>query len=655
MKKKYIKIANSLLLSISLLALGGCDNFLDEEPLSDVSPEKYLKTEEQLLAYVDNYYTSFISTFTHGQDNATDNQKGTNGRYRKDTWTVGSTGGSWSFGNIYAMNYYLQTVVPRYEAGEIVGNETNIKQYIGEAYFMRALEYFNKLQSLGDFPIVTTTLEDDWAVLTEASKRSPRNEVARFILADLDKAAELMTNEPAKTRITKNAALLVKSRVALFEATWEKYHANTAFVPGTPEWPGAQKEYNANFQFPSGSAENEVNYFLEQAMNAASEVADAMPLTENNQIIRDEASKAKNPYYDMFASHDPSRYKEVILCRLYSFALGIFGNFNHVLYSGGNTGFTHQYEQTFLMKNGLPIYAPGSGYKGDDYIIDTKVDRDWRWQLFMKAPGEVKAVDNITIPERFPIAPKVYMTDTKQSTATGYIEGKSYSLDFNDQIMGQDQTAFVVYRAAEAYLNYIEASYLKNNIIDAKATAYWQALRNRAGINPDFNRTIAATDMSKEAENDWGAYSKGELIDPTLYNIRRERRCEFIGEGMRYFDLRRWRALDQLDGFQQEGAKIFGPMQTLFVDENGEELLSYDQKDQKKNNVSSPSLSKYLRLNQKSTTDLYYEGFYFFDAHYLDPIAVQHFLITAPDGKTVSESPIYQNPGWPIEAGATCE
>ena len=56
----------------------------------------------------------------------------------------------------------------------------------------------------------------------------------------------------------------------------------------------------------------------------------------------------------------------------------------------------------------------------------------------------------------------------------------------------------------------------------------------------------AATVMAKEAENDWGAYSAGNLIDATLYNIRRERRSELIAEGLRYMDLCRWRSMDQL-------------------------------------------------------------------------------------------------------------
>lgn len=669
-KMKYINIAKVLLLSCSLAILPACDDFLDEEPQSEVSPEKYLLNESQLEAYVNKYYADYdnwksdsddkggmIPSFwgsengsTYKDDNATDNQQGTNGRYLKDTWTVAQSGGKWNFTNINALNYYLQTVVPRLENGELTGTESNLKHLVGEGYFLRALEYFFRLQRLGDFPIVKTVLPDEQEALTEASKRSPRNEVARFILFDLDQAISLMNNNVKKTRLSKNAALLLKSRVALFEATWEKYHAGTALVPNGTGWPGAGKDYNAGYQFPSGSIEKEIEFFLTEAMSAASQVADAVQLTENNQIIRDQASKGKNPYYDMFASHDPSGYSEVIMYRGYDLSLNNSHHFNHYLYSGGNTGYTHQFEQVFLMENGLPVYAAGSGYAGDDYITDTKIDRDWRWRLFMKAPKEAKAVDNIATVEYFPEAPRLYVSDAKNATSTGYIQGKGYSLDYNDQLLGKDQTAFVVYRASEAYLNYIEASYLKNGNIDATADKYWKALRARAGVDTDYQKTINATDMSKEALNGWDAYSHGALVDATLYNIRRERRCEFIGEGFRYMDLIRWRALDQLNGYQLEGAKIFGPMKSIFGDN-----LKYDQADEKNNNVSSPSLSDYLRPNQVTSTNQYYNGLYFYEAHYLDPIAVQHFMITSPDGSTVSQSPIYQNPGWPITAGATCE
>lgn len=157
----------------------------------------------------------------------------------------------------------------------ISGDLQTIRHYIGEMYFLRAYEYFKRYQAFGDYPIITEPLADDMEILTEAAKRSPRNEVARFILSDLDKAVTLMDGKEMRTtRITRDVALLFKSRVALHEGTWLKYFKGTAFVPNGEGWPGKSKEYNANYQFPSGSIDNEINWFLDQAMLASKDVAE---------------------------------------------------------------------------------------------------------------------------------------------------------------------------------------------------------------------------------------------------------------------------------------------------------------------------------------------------------------------------------------------
>ncbi|MDU2329807.1 MAG: RagB/SusD family nutrient uptake outer membrane protein [Prevotella bivia] len=61
-----------------------------------------------------------------------------------------------------------------------------------------------------------------------------------------------------------------------------------------------------------------------------------------------------------------------------------------------------------------------------------------------------------------------------------------------------------------------------------------------------------------EAKGDWGAYSHNQLLtDKTLYNIRRERRNELIGEGLRMDDLKRWRSLDQVKNYVIMGARYW--------------------------------------------------------------------------------------------------
>ncbi len=69
-----------------------------------------------------------------------------------------------------------------------------------------------------------------------------------------------------------------------------------------------------------------------------------------------------------------------------------------------------------------------------------------------------------------------------------------------------------------------------------------EALRRRAKVDEDYKQDITATKMSEEAKGDFGAYSHGQLIDATLYNIRRERRNELCAEALRWEDLKRWRA-----------------------------------------------------------------------------------------------------------------
>lgn len=210
-----------------------------------------------------------------------------------------------------------------------------------------------------------------------------------------------------------------------------------------------------------------------------------------------------------------------------------------------------------------------------------------------------------------------------------------------------------VFRAVEAYLNYIEASCMKNggSSIDSKADSYWKAIRERVGLPADYQMTVAATDLAKE--KDWAVYSGGQPVSKLLYNIRRERRCELMEEGFRMNDLKRWRALDQIKNYQVEGFKLWGPMQYNYVDSQGNSSLIPEGTEGKTANVSSPRNSEYLRPYQiVKTSNLVYDGYNWCDAHYLSPIAMQHFRITATDPENGETSVIYQNPGWPLKANA---
>lgn len=689
MKSKYNKIAGLAGAVAVCFGLAGCDDYLDITPPSQVTPETYFTTAEQLGAYTINYYKSSDvqgnrgnNAFPHfgnggsaygfflDDDQGTDNESGTSNKfYDGDSYVkVGTSGGSWSFGYINNMNYFLETVLPKYEAGQIQGSDELIRHYIGEAYLLRATEYFAKLRSLGDFPIITTTLPLDRPVLVEASKRAPRNEVARFILKDLDDAISYLSDGKStgtgRTRITKDVAKLFKARVALYEATFEKYFAGTPFVPDKAAgWPGATKDYNAGYVYDNAT---EVDFFLTEALKAAKEVADAHPtLTSNNKkmIGASMTGLPANPYYDLFACQDPSNRDEALMYRVYDIEVGGGHAFNQ--YIKGGRGYTQEYANTFLMTNGLPIYAPNSGYAGDDFVADTKKNRDWRWQLFMKAPNEYVYEGNEqrvgegkkNKKDKEFKAPGLISGSVDFTTSTGYTKGKGWTKDAGQTKGGWDLTAAIIFRSAEAYLIYMEAAWEKyGDALDGDAWKYWGKLRERAGLPSDPNVTIAATDLDKEEEtsHDFALYSAGSRItSKVLYNIRRERRCELISEGLRWDDLIRWRALDQLKTkrYFMHGCKMYGPMFDWFK----QSKLKYDQADPNNNNVSSPTDveggfngdPKYLSLLRVSSkNDWYKSGFSWRMAHYLNPIAESHFLESSADGADVSSSPIYQNPYW---------
>lgn len=652
--KKYILPA-----VIIMAGLTGCNKFLDREPLSNVTPSSFLHSEADLAAYTIARYNfpthGGFNVGTFGNDNHTDNQaaSGYATRWVPGEWRVPQGGGSWNFNQIRQVNYFLETVLPRWKEGKIGGNTANVNHYVGEAYFLRAYEYFNRIQALGDFPIIKTTLPDKMEDLTAASKRRPRNEVARFILSDLDSAIMLTRVDPpgGTNRISQYAALLLKSRVALHEGTWLLYHKGTAHVPGGPNWPGTGKVENFTINI-----DQEIDFFLTQAMDAAEKVADAIPLVENN-MTGGSHNSSQNLYFSMFGDVNMSKYKEVLLWRAFDPTKGLNHNVNHYINrNGGNTGYTKGLVENFLMQNGLPIYAAGSGYAGDDYVNDVKVNRDARLQLFMKAPGELSYTDtrNANGTEITEGRPNI-IDQAETRYVTGYAVKKGLSYIFKEAEGSLGSTGSIVFRAAEAYLNYMEASYLKLGAINSKAGQYWRALRTRAKLNPDYNITIAATSMAKEAEDDFAAYSRSLLLsDATLYNIRRERRTELIAEGMRYADLKRWRALDQLktDPYIIEGFKLWGPMQDWYKNASGTSTLIPAETPGRTANVSKSSESPYLRPYRinLSASNLVRDGYRWAFAHYLDPIAVEHFLITTTDASDVNSSTLYQNPGWPIEA-----
>ena len=529
---------------LPLLACGmlmaSCNDFLKQEPLTDITPTDYYKDATQLQAVANAFYQTVLPYHsgagygTFAYDNGTDNQTGSDGdsKYKKGSWKTSNDNSSWSWNNIRDINYQLNIAQSNYENGLVAGDENKIRQYIGELHFFRAYAYFSLYKSFGDLPIVTEAMPDNEAILVAANKRSPRNEVARFILADLDSAVTYMEPDgwEATTRISPAVAHLFASRVALFEGSWLTNFAGTPFVPNGEGWPGKAKDYNANYQYPTGSVEAEAKYFFKKAVDEAAIVGDAYvgKLDKNTGIVPQSLSDT-NPYFYKFGNTDMSAYPEVLLWKAYNKGKGVTDNIEVAVNRGNTyTGFTRGMIDAFLMEDGKPTYAHHDGYVYEDTTTYAVVrNRDPRLFIFLKRPGQknvLQGEDNTIAAEQVrPIepVPQVFTRSFDVTYTTGYAIRKGGTFNQNLAENQAGYTASITFRATEALLNYIEAQYMLDHHLNAKSISYWKAIREAAGFTgeaADPQTTIAATDMAQELKGytdgsgtqyDWGAFSAG--------------------------------------------------------------------------------------------------------------------------------------------------
>lgn len=129
------------------------------------------------------------------------------------------------YSNILACNTIIE------KEHDMVGTESDINYCVAQAYMLRAYNYFCLVNWYGLPYNKQTAASDMGAAITLASQvsreqftRSTVQQVYDQINSDLDRAIELFDKTSAKANkylASKNASLLLKSRVALFTEDWD--------------------------------------------------------------------------------------------------------------------------------------------------------------------------------------------------------------------------------------------------------------------------------------------------------------------------------------------------------------------------------------------------------------------------------------------------
>lgn len=505
--KKYLII---IFTSITLLFFTACDkDFLNRTPLDAVTTPDFFKSPDELRAYVNTFYTAsnFPKYANHGSDFNSDNQTtGSPDTRLQGTRTV-STSGSIGFADVRRINYFFDN----YSAVEENYELDDYKQFLGEAYFFRGLIYFNLMRSYGDIQILTTELGTNSPELY--NPRNARNEVADFIIGQLDSAAMYLTEDKTSGagRLNKWMALLVQSRVALYEGTWEKYHDGTDF----------------------GVKEANPEKYLEKAEEAAYEIINSGVYEVYN------TGNPETDYKELFSLLDFSSNSEVMFWRKYNNELTRgsqeFTNDRFFrMETPTNKTITKQLADAYLCNDGKPING-NSLFKGYKTLSIEAENRDPRFYQTIATPDDVWKIHENEDVENWSKAYDRLNSTGDYNAPSGYIIQKGYNPNMVYHVQQYEESPGMIYRYAEALLNYVEAKAELGTITQEDIDLTIKPLRDRVGMP-----NLIIGEITSDPE--WNFPD----LSPLINEIRRERRVELAAEGFRWDDIARWAAADEL-------------------------------------------------------------------------------------------------------------
>lgn len=517
MKNNILKYS---LLFIAVFFLISCtDKFLERYPLDEVSSKTFWNTENDLMVYNNSIYdlalddddvpilkghdlkykSQWFSIWF--EDEFSDNLAPTHGKHtrymqvRAGKHNVPS-GPQWFGYKGWNFVRAINVGLANYNKADIP--QKTIDKYAAEARLFRGWFYADKVQKFGDVPWVDKPLNVESEELY--ADRTPREEAMTHVLEDLTFAAENLPADwgdgNAPGRLNKWCALLVKSRVCLFEGTWRKYHGGS-----NPEM------------------------WLQEAADAAKEVMDNGPYSLYN------TGDPENDYNAYHRIIDLTGNPEVMYWRKYK--MGLYTN--HVQgYFGFAGGTTKSMVEDYLCTDGLPITLSPL-YQSDDQIEDVFVNRDPRLRQTVLHPDDTEKYNYHRGDGRD--YPRITGMSGGFKTTTGYHVIKFYNADdLIGHAYATGESPAIILRFGEVLLDYAEAMAELGKITQGDLDISINLLRDRVGM-PHMILGNIPVDPRYTSDG----------VSPLIVEIRRERRIELFMEGHRYKDLRRWKQGKKLE------------------------------------------------------------------------------------------------------------
>ena len=477
MKKNIILYSFIALLS----GTAGCSDMLDEYPLDAISPETYYNNADELRSATNQFYGMFpgaASGYTESADVVCIFNLPAEVQGIR---TVPTSGGGWNWEYLRAVNFYLSHSV---RCDDVDARE----HFDGIARFFRAYFYFEKVKRFGEVPWFDRELSSTDPELFRP--RDSRDFIMDKILDDLTYAINNISDKKDLYNVTHWTALALKSRICLFEGTFRKYHG----IPGYEK-------------------------FLNECATASKLFIDNAPYA----IYQTGAQ----PYRDLFSSMNAIE-EEVILARDYDRSQNVMheANANTLSPTYGRPGMNKKIVNSYLMTNG-DRFTDQPGYETMQYY-DEMQNRDPRLTQTVVGPGYMRINSDAVSSPNF------------GASTTGYQITKWVTDASGDGYLGSSND-YILFRAAEVYLNYAEAKAELGTLTQDDLKISIKKIRDRVGMpNIDMDAANANPDpylcaLESGYQNVTGP-NKGVILE-----IRRERTIELLLEGFRYYDIIRWK------------------------------------------------------------------------------------------------------------------
>jgi hypothetical protein len=530
---KYNKIYSILLAGVLLTSCG--KEFLDRPPLTQIPDDKFWRNEDDIRLYAagfySNYFTGFNTSFTvdytpvrgytfnddltgkNAQSSFESSVPGSRGSTSEaDTWMGSYAGPNWNFAWVRKANIMIDNV----EAMKANISSDAYKHWSAVARFFKGYEYSRLVSVFGDVPYFDKTVSDT-ATATLYKDRDPRGVVMDKVYDDFKYVLANMRDNDGTNILNRYIAAAFISRFMLFEGTFEYYH---------------------------GLDQIRAKKYLELAVEAG------------NLVIGSNKFNFTKDFKSIFSSESLAGHPEVLMYRIYdaamsiTHAIGSYQNGTEVVGVDGNLVLI----KSFLASDGQPWQNSTVPNANSFSLADLVKTRDSRF--------EASFIDKVNASS----ATLLYGYKFASRDAITYI-GKAYPPAWGSSTNTSDAP---VMRYAEVVLNWMEAkAELAEHLGGAAVT---QADLDKS-INAIRKRPLDAVAVAKGVKLTSPLLLTAIPVDPSkdadvsalLWEIRRERRVEFVFEHTRLLDLKRWKKLNNMN-FSTNGDYFLGP----WVDVNAE-------------------------------------------------------------------------------------